>query len=164
MQTHKLMRLSIFALLAFNLLAIGLSPAQATAGTAGSVECSSNTYLEDSLVSIHCYGLTKSADFTLTFTAGGPSNITFTTSASQNTFDITLTMSAPTSGSTMTVTLTGGTDTGEALGSATMVKQAVSDLLPQDLLIDVGIAVMVILIIVGIVAGLAIVGKRRLAG
>lgn len=162
MQKHTFTKMSMLAFLAFSVLAFGFVPAQGAAGTAGSVECSSNTYLEDSLVSIHCYGLTKSADFTLTFTAGGPSNITFTTSASQSTFDITIAMESPTSGNTMTVTLTGGTNTGSTLGSATMVKQAVSDLLPQDLLIDVGIAVMVILIIVGIVAGLALAGKKRL--
>lgn len=163
MQKYKLMRMSVFAILLFNLSAIALTSTQATDGTAGVVEYSSNTYLVGSLVSIHCESLTVSADFTLSFTAGGPSNITFSTSAGQTTFDITLVMTAPTAGTSMAVELTGGTNAdGATLSKATMVKQVIGDLLPEDLLIDVGIAVMVILIVVGIIAGLAIVGKRRM--
>ncbi len=163
MQNYKKMRLAVITLLVVTLLAGSLPQANAAAGTTGTVEYSSNTYLSSSLVSIHCETLTLSGDYTLSFTAGGPSNITFTTSATQTTFDITLVLAAPTSGSMMQVDLVGGhSAAAAAIDSATIIAQDIDDLLPQDLMIDVGIAVMVILIIVGIVVGLAIVGKRRL--
>lgn len=162
MQKHRMSRISFVVLLAISLLAMNLTSAKAAGGTAGTVEWSSNTYLANSLVSIHCEGLTVSADFTLSFTAGGPSNITFTTSASQKTFDITLAIAAPTAGVAMVVDLSGGALQSVDLDAATIISQEITDLLPTDLIIDVGIQVMIILIIVGIVAGLAIVGKRRL--
>lgn len=162
MQKHRMSKISTGVLLAVFLLSLNLASTQAAGGTAGSIEWSSNTYLVDSLVSLHLEGLTVSADFTISFTAGGPSNITFTTSANQRTFDITLAMPGPTAGSQMVASLSGGALQSVDLDSATMIAQEIGDLLPQDLIIDVGIGVMVILIIVGIVAGLAIVGKRRL--
>lgn len=163
MQNHKKMRVAFATLLVLTLFAAGIPEANGAAGTTGTVEFSSNTYLSDSLVSIHCETLTVSGDYTLSFTAGGPSNITFTCSATQTTFDITLVLAAPTSGSMMQVDLVGGhSAAAAAIDSATVIAQDIDDLLPQDLMIDVGIAVMVILIVVGIVVGLAIVGKRRM--
>lgn len=163
MQNYKKTRLAMIVLLACSLLAFSLPQATAAAGTTGTVEYSSNTYLSGSLVSIHCETLTVSGEYTLSFTAGGPSNITFTTSATQTTFDITLIIDAPTSGTLMQVDLVGGhSAAAAAISSATLVAQDIGDLLPEDLMISAGIAVMVILIIVGIVAGLAVVGKRRL--
>lgn len=121
------------------------------AGTAGYVEFGTDTYVSDSLVTVRCWGLTEDADFTITFTAGGPSNITFSTVTGQTTFTMTMVLSGPTTGSEMKATLTGGTNTGSTLDVASIVSQEVEDLLPRTLLITMGIGVAVILIIAAIV-------------
>lgn len=166
----KLLPVCLFVVLSLFLLSS--TPARAADATAASLELSSDSFLEGSPVSIRVYDITAAgAAFRVYFTYDSSgtdtleaksayANISVDLGAGDDEWVRTMTFEAPTSGAYIRVHVTtaGAPDTD--LDSAQCDATDVEDLLPTDLIITIGVALMIILIIVGIVIGLAKRGRR----
>lgn len=173
MRKRTLQSLIIPSLIA--LLVFSLTPTQAApqaAATGASLEVSSSSYLIGSPVTIRVYDvLAAGASFGVYFTYDSSgtdtieaktefANISVQLGTGQDEWTYTMIWPAPTSGASITVHVgpTCGDGTDEDLASQQVMAQDPEDLLPTDMVITVGIALMIILIVVSIVMGLA---RRR---
>jgi hypothetical protein len=171
-QKVKLLPLVILAVCSIALLATPAQAAPMAAATAASLELSSNSFLEGSPVTIRVYDVTAAgASFVVYFTydSSGTDTLEAKTSyanksvllgSSSDEWVHTMVFEAPTSGAYVRVHVAAAADGSADLASAQIDAVDPESLLPTDLIITVGIALMIILIIVGIVAGLARRGRR----
>lgn len=163
-------------LLAITLMAM-LVPARAApqaAATAASLELSSDTFLNGSPVTIRVYDVTAAgASFGISFSYDLSGTETLEAKSSyanrsvqlgtgQDEWIITMIFEEPTAGDYIRVEVVGAlSSTTSVLATAQIDAIDPEDLLPTDLIITVGVALMIILIVVGIVVGLARRGSRR---
>ena len=162
----------MFALLSLFLF-LPTSSVQGAAATAASIELSSDSFLEGSPVTIRVYDVVASgASFQVYFTYDASGTDTLETKASYANISVdlatnedewvrTMVFEAPTAGAYIRVHVTDRDWNQTELDSAQCDATDVEDLLPTDLIITIGVALMIILIIVGIVVGLARKGSRR---
>lgn len=173
------MRTKQMTVLALLLLTLGVAviPANAAASTGASVELSSGSFLEDSPVTIRVYDVVAAGStFTVYFTYDSSgtdtletnsdyANITVTLGSDDDEWVFTMIFEAPTAGAYIGVHVTGSASgTTTDLGADYIYAQSFSRIWPQDLIIEIGISLMVVLIIVGVVVGLAYVGAKKLRG
>lgn len=154
-----------------------LTPVQAApqaASTAASIELSSDTFLNGSPVTIRIFDVTAAgSSFVITFLYDNAGTATLEAKSSyanrsvqlgtgQDEWIITMVFEEPTAGSWIRVYATGtAVSTTVKLSEAQIDAVDVESLLPTDLIITVGVALMIILIVVGIVVGLARRGGAR---
>jgi len=144
------------------------------AATAASLELSSDTFLNGSPVTIRVYDVTAAgASFGITFfydltgtetleAKSAYANRSIQLGTGQDEWIITMIFEEPTAGDYIRVKVVGAlTDTTAVLATAQIDAVDPETLLPTDLIITVGVALMIILIVVGIVVGLARRGSRR---
>lgn len=153
-----------------------IAPVQAApqaAGTAASVELASNSFLEGSPLTIRVFDVTAAgASFGISFyyDAAGTetleaksayANRSVQLGTGANEWVITMIFESPTSGAWIRVKVNdvnAGTTTVLATAQVDAIDPA--SLLPTDLIITIGVALMIILIVVGIISGLARRGRR----
>ena len=154
-----------------------LTPVQArthAAATAASLEMSSDTFLEGSPVTIRIYDVTAAgASFGISFFYDNAGTATLEAKSAyanrsvqlgtgQDEWIITMIFEEPTAASYIRVKVNGAnSDTTVVLATAQINAVDVESLLPTDLIITTGVALMIILIVVGIVVGLARRGGGR---
>jgi hypothetical protein len=131
------------------LMTMPVSQGKAADGSAGSMEVGSSTYVIGQPVVIYLSDMTPNADFTLDFTAGCADQINFTLGLTQTDASFTIELSAPTSGSTCTISLE-AQSTGTALASVVLSATDYDDVFPDELVIGIAITILVISILVGI--------------
>lgn len=174
-KTH-LKYLPLGFLLAITLMAL-VAPAQAktqAAATAASLELSSDTFLNGSPVTIRVYDVTAagaSLGISFYYDSSGTETIeaksayanrSIQLGTGQDEWIITMIFEEPTAGAYIRVKVVGAlSDTTDELAVAQIDAVDPETLLPTDLIITVGVALMIILIVVGIVVGLARRGSRR---
>lgn len=142
------------------------------AATAASLELSSNSYLEGSPVTIRVHSvLAAGGSFGISFfyDASGTETIEAKATYANRSVQLgsgkdewvfTMTFVAPTAGEWIRVKVNGANaGTTSVLDTAQIDAVDVESLLPTDLIITIGVSLMIILIIVGIVAGLAKRGR-----
>ena len=147
------------------------------ASTGASIELSSGSYLADSPVTIRVYDVTAAGStFTVYFSYDSSgtdtleaksalANITVTLGTDEDEWIYTMIFPEPTAGAYLGVHVTGSaTGSTTDLAADYIYTQTFSALWPQDLIIEIGISLMVVLIIVGIIVGLAFVGAKKLRG
>jgi len=167
MKLKKLLVLPVLCLVLLSAVRVQASPQ--AAATAASLELSASSYLIGSPVTIRVYDVTAAgSSFRIYFTYDLSGTDTLETKTEfanmsvhlglyQVEWTYTMIFVGPTAGSSITVHV--GNGTGTQLASQQIMAQDPEDLLPTDLIITIGVALMIILIIVGIVTGLA--RKRR---
>lgn len=176
MKKTQLKYLPLGVLLAITLFAMVL-PAKAApqaAATAASLEMSSDTFLNGSPVTIRVYDVTAAgASFGISFFYDSTGTATLEAKSSyanrsiqlgtgQDEWIITMIFEEPTAGNYIRVSVVGAlASTTSELAIAQIDAVDPEDLLPTDLIITVGVALMIILIVVGIVVGLARRGGGR---
>ena len=161
---------ALFGLLLF----LPTSSAQGAVATAASIELSSDSFLEGSPVTIRVYDVTAAgASFQVYFTydASGTdtieaksayANISVDLATNEDEWVRTMIFESPTAGAYIRVHVAGSAgEVSSDLDAAQCDATDVEDLLPTDLIITIGVALMIILIIVSIVVGLARKGSRR---
>ena len=157
-------------------LTVGASVFQtsAAASTAASLEMSSDTFLNGSPVTIRIYDVAAAASsFGISFFYDSSGTATLEAKSSyanrsvqlgtgQDEWIITMIFEEPTAGAWIRVSVVGScSSTTSELAIAQIDAVDPESLLPTDLIITVGVALMIILIVVGIVVGLAGRGSRR---
>jgi hypothetical protein len=172
------MRTKQISVIALLLLTLGVAamPANGAASTGASIELSSGSYLEDSPVTIRVYDVVAAGStFTVFFTYdlsgtdtvetnADYANITVTLGTDDDEWVYTMIFESPTAGAYIGVHVTADTSQAGELAADYIYAQSFSRLWPQDLIIEIGISLMVVLIIVGVVVGLAYVGSKKLRG
>jgi len=163
-------------LVAITLMAtmVPVQAAPQAASTAASLELSSDTFLNGSPVTVRVFDVTAAgSEFHVGFlydNAGTATleaksaygNLSVQLGTGQDEWIITMIFEEPTAGDWIRVYVTGAlVDTTVNLAIAQVDAVDVESLLPTDLIITVGVALMIILIVVGIVVGLARRGGRR---
>ena len=154
-----------------------VTPIQAkpqAAATAASLELSSDTFLNGSPVTIRIYDVTAAgASFGISFfydnsgtetleAKSAYANRSVQLATGQDEWIITMIFEEPTAGAWIRVKVNGANSaTTSVLATAQIDAVDPETLLPTDLIITVGVALMIILIVVGIVVGLARRGSRR---
>lgn len=152
-----------------------ISSVQGAASTGAKIELSSDSFLVDSLVTIRVYDITASGsssnlyfsyDLTGTDTLEAKTeyaNITIHLGSNEDEWVFSMIFPAPTAGGYTRVHVANNA-TGRTvdLASDTMYAQEFDDIWPDELIITVGISLMVVLIVVGIVIGLASLGASKL--
>ena len=141
--------------------------------TAASLELSSDTFLNGSPVTIRVFDVTAAgASFVISFTydAAGTETIEAKSAyanrsvqlgTGQDEWIITMIFEEPTAGNYIRVQVSASATADVPLAQAQIDAVDPETLLPTDLIITVGVALMIILIVVGIVVGLAKRGSRR---
>jgi len=155
---------------------MAMVPAQAAptaAATAASLELSSDTFLEGSPVTIRVYDIAAAgASFGIYFSYDSSGTDTLEAKSAyanrsvqlgtgQDEWIITMIFEEPTAGSYIRVHVSAALAGAADLAEAQIDAVDPESLLPTDLIITVGVALMIILIVVGIVVGLAKRGSRR---
>ena len=156
-------------------LGLGLIPVSGAASTAASIELSSGSFLVDSPVTIRVYDVTAAgSSFNVYFTYDSTgtdtletdsdyANISVTLGTNDDEWVYTMIFVDPTAGRYIGVHVCGSASgTTTDLASDYAYKQTFSALWPQDLIIEIGISLMVVLLIVGVVVGLAYIGANKL--
>lgn len=173
MKQKRICTLGLIAI-TFFLILNPLSQGSAAASTGASIELSSGSYLVDSPVTIRVYDVAAAgSSFTVYFTYdvtgtdtletdSDLANITVTLGTDDDEWVFTMIFPAPTAGSYLGVHVDG--TAGTELAADYIYKQTFSGLWPQDLIIEIGISLMVVLLIVGIVMGLAYIGSQKIRG
>ena len=167
------LKYSPLALLLILTLFANTIPANAAAGTAASLEMSSDTFLNGSPVTIRIYDVTAAGStFGISFFYDNSGTATLEAKSAyanrsvqlgtgQDEWIITMIFEEPTAGSWIRVSVVGScSSTTSELAIAQIDAVDPESLLPTDLIITVGVALMIILIVVGIVVGLAGKGRR----
>lgn len=174
LRKKQIIMASLFVLVVFTAFAPTIG-GQGAAATAAKIELSSDSYLVDSLVTIRVYDVSASgASFNVYFTYDVTgtdtleakteyANISVYLGSNEDEWVYTMIFPAPTAGSYIRVHVCGtAVSTTTDLASDTCYAQEFENLWPDDLIITVGISLMVVLIIVGIVIGLATIGARKM--
>lgn len=165
---------TVFMLMLFTPVLAG----SGAASTAASIELSSGSYLEDSPVTIRVYDVAAAGStFMIYFTYDSSgtdtietdaalANISVTLGTDEDEWVYTMIFPSPTAGKYIGVHVTGNTaaESTTDLASDYIYAQSFSGLWPQDLIIEIGISLMVVLLIVGVVMGLAYIGSKKLRG
>lgn len=173
MKSSKLLRVvPIVTLVLLALFAFAPMNVSAAAATGGSLELASNSFLEGSPVTIRVFDVTAAgASFGISFlydNAGTETleaktayaNRSVQLGTGQTEWVITMIFESPTSGAWIRVKVNGAnSDTTVVLATSQIDAIDPTDLLPTDLIITIGVALMIILVVVGIVAGLARRGR-----
>ena len=149
--------------------------AQGAAATAAKIELSSDSFLEDSLMTIRVYDVAaagSSLNIYFTYDLVGTdtletksqyANITVYLGSNDDEWVFSMIFPAPTAGGYVQVHACGtAVSTTVDLAADTVYAQSFDDIWPDELIITVGISLMVVLIIVGIVIGLASLGAKKL--
>lgn len=174
MKSQKLLRVVPIAVLVLSAFFV-MMPAQATvqaAATGASLELASNSFLEGSPLTVRVFDVTAAGgSIGIAFyydNAGTPTleaksayaNRSVQLGTGQTEWVITMIFESPTAGAWIRVRVLGSnTGTTTQLAEAQVDAIDPTDLLPTDLIITIGVALMIILIVVGIVAGLARRGR-----
>ena len=173
LQKRKIKYVVPLAMLLFLTLGASVFQAKGAAATAASLEMSSDTFLNGSPVTVRIHDVTAAGgSFGISFYYDAAGTETLEAKASyanrsvqlgtgQDEWIITMIFEEPTAGQWIRVKVNGAnSDTTVVLATAQIDAVDVESLLPTDLIITVGVALMIILIVVGIVVGLAGRGRR----
>lgn len=169
--------LGILSLIMLTLLVAPVSKGNAAAATAAKMELSSDSFLVDSLVTIRVYDVSAagaSCNIYFTYDVTGTdtlevksryANISVYLGSNEDEFVHTMIFPEPTAGAYIRVHVC-GTAVGATtdLASDTIYAQKFADIWPDELIITIGISLMVVMIIVGIVLGLATLGSKKVRG
>lgn len=167
-----------FTLLLLTLTTFGaVYQAQGAAATGAKIELSSDSYLVGSPVTIRVYDVVAAgASFNVYFTydltgtdtletKSDFANISVKLGSDEDEWVRTMNFPAPTAGAYVGVHVCGSASGATTdLAADYIYKQTFSGIWPQDLITEIGISLMVVLIMVGIVVGLAYVGASKLRG
>ena len=177
MLKYRKSQLALTLLLSVLLFGTMAQQVSGAASTGAKVELSSDTYLVDSPVTMRVYDVVAAGStFTVYFTYDSSgtdtletnsdlANITVTLGSDEDEWVYTKKFPDPTGGDYIGVHVTGSASgTTTDLAADYIYKQKFSDIWPQDLIIEIGISLMVVLIIVSIVLGFAYLGSQKLRG
>lgn len=123
-------------------------------GTTGTIQMGFSEYIPGNSYIIVLKDLTVSADYTLAFTTGCATNITFATGATETELSQRVTLEAPTSGSECLIEIVGVVDMGGVIDSIRLQATELTDIINQDEIIDNLMVVLVIMVVVGLVMGI----------
>lgn len=155
LRTKRILLAAVFLGL-FLFLQVGSPQTQITAvrgadGTAGSIEIMTSNMVSGQPVTLRCYDLTASGDYTIDFSAGSATQHNFTAASDASDYYHTTIIEEPTAGGACTLTLE-AQSTGTALYTVYLNFVTVETLIPTEVLIALAIALMVVGILVGIAA------------
>lgn len=125
--------------------------AKAADGSNGYLDIGINTIMDGQPLTIRCYNLDATSDYTLDFTSGCADQVNFTTADNQDEFIHITAIQKPT-GATCTITIESQSD-GTALDTVMVTFYELDDVLPTNPLITIGIAVLLVAIVVSVVVG-----------
>jgi len=172
MQKQTLLK-GILPLSLLLVLLLPSTPARTADATAASVELSSSSFLEGSPVTIRVYDVTAAGgEFIVYFTYDSSgtdtleaksdyANISVDLATDEDEWVYSMIFVAPTAGSYIRVHVTTSGAPATDLGAAQIMANDPEDLLPTDLIITIGVALMIILVVVSVVTGIAMRNRRR---